>query len=171
MGQITAEIVRKILFNIEYKPKICLETGTRNGSSAKVWAGFFDEVHTIEVRKSAYLKAKKSNSLKNIHFYLGDSSQVLSKLIKRFNHQPVLFYLDAHRKRNQGQYNGFPIWKELDAIKTRDFRDIVVVDDVHAFGRVSGKGWEGLTVETISDYLGDKVKDLKVIDDNCVVWI
>ena len=89
MGQLSIEVARQILSHPEYNINICIETGTRNGMSSQVWANLLSEVHTIEVRKSAYLKAKKLNSLKNIYFYLGDSSKVLPDLIKNF-HQPVL---------------------------------------------------------------------------------
>ena len=174
MGELTIEAARHILSRPGYKPEVCIETGTRNGNSAKVWATLLSEVHTIEIRKEPYLKAIKNNTLKNIHFYHGDSSKVLPKLIKRFQ-QPVLFYLDAHRSRTGGKYNGFPIWNELEAIKRRNFGDIVAIDDVHAFGRKKKSGgastWDGLTVETITKYLRSRIKEIKVFDDCCTAWL
>jgi hypothetical protein len=78
------------------KPDVFVETGTYFGNGVELVKDDFNKIHSIELNEKFYYKAKKRfENNKKINIHLGDSSEVLDKLINNFD-CPVLFYLDAH---------------------------------------------------------------------------
>ena len=116
-----------------------------------------------------WLKCVELYSQTGIQFHLGNSEQVVLSLSSLYNNRPILWYLDAHwfpfstkHTRRSGKHwtipvsDGapFPLWSELKAIKERNQRDIIIIDDVHYFGRLENKEspteeWKNVSHQTL----------------------
>lgn len=121
-----------ILDKAPIKPKVAIETGTYQGATATKLATIFDTVHTIELKKELYDALDKSNPKVKYHF--GDSAVLMPVITPE---EPVFFYLDAHYHNFLPEgttADSWPLWDEIFWISKRPAGDIVVVDDVHAFG-------------------------------------
>jgi hypothetical protein len=94
-----------------------------------------------------------------VTLYCGDSAAVLPRISEN---QPTFFYLDAHYWSvldDTTKNVPLPLWAELDYIRSRRRREIVVVDDTQAFGgvdeRTIQKDWYNVTVSNILDRMGN----------------
>lgn len=121
----------------KYKLNIFIETGTYSGFSS-LWAahhGFI--VHTIELSKDRWEGLETAfHSEHNIHFYRGDSKDILPTILEKVE-EPALIFLDAHYGQDRG--GGMPLMGEIEAIKNCPLRHIVMVDDARLFG--VGRDW------------------------------
>ena len=100
----------------KYNYSILIETGTYQGDMIISQYNNFQEIHSIELADYYYQKAlKRFRKYSKIHLHKGDSSVVLSEVIKAID-KPVIFWLDGH-------YSGgltakgdseCPIWGELE---------------------------------------------------------
>ncbi len=81
----------------EYKGiNILVETGTFGGDVPWFECHLFKEVHTIEIDKNLYEKAKmRLKNKSNIFCWYGDSAEILSEVLRRIKKRCV-FFLDAH---------------------------------------------------------------------------
>lgn len=115
----------------EYGLKTFVETGTRGGTTLLALADCFDQMYSVEIIEAAYKKIQRRVRQKHIHTYLGDSAEVLPKILDKHITGPTLFWLDAHDGRNST-----PILKELEAIALRagDLKHVLVIDDSRYFG-------------------------------------
>ena len=155
-----------------------VETGTWLADTTLAACRLFRWVETIELSYDLYAAAKRklANSQAILHF--GDSAQIIPLIAKRLD-RPVCWYLDAHWFREQSPYgppaseSPFPLWKELEAIKLRRHADIVIVDDVHAFGRDSPgfEPWKTVSPSTISLALKPRVIASATLGDQFVCWL
>jgi len=165
-----------------------VETGTRYGDTALMMAsGYFasDRVHTIELSEELFREAQPKFKGTSIHRYRGDSAVILPALTFV---GATLYYLDAHWWANEeaasseSDPQGFPLWAELGHIihippSTRG-TDVIVVDDVHCFGRKTEMGmltrWEGVTDVTLLEFMNSlmtpHVWTGKVYGDAFVMW-
>ncbi len=108
-------------------------------------------------------------------FHHGDSAEVLPRLCQLID-EPAVFFLDAHWFERGGHRdiihvadgNRLPLLAELTAIADRPPGDIVIVDDVHAFGDVDS-ALGGVTKEKILSNLEPIIEWISV-DDVFVVW-
>lgn len=176
--------LRAIVGNGIYKNiGIFVETGTLLGKYTEVAARFFRECHTVELSASLYEEAKRRLSeCQNITHHLGDSADILPVLACTIE-EPVFFYLDAHYSCDAPgtAWSEFPLWSELQAIAKRPYADIVVVDDVHAFGKPATKfrekergerHWPHVNKRSILAELGHhRIARSEVIGDGFVVWM
>jgi len=137
--------------------RIFVETGTADATTACGMLNRFEVVHSIELSEPLYKNALRNFGGTRINFHHGDSAEVLPRLIREElpPDEPVVFYLDAHwcdaydGRAAQGQ---FPLWTELNAIRDlREPEDIVIIDDVHAFGaeRDDAPWWAEVTPKRI----------------------
>lgn len=70
---------------------ILVETGTYLGGMIDAMKDSFNEIYSIELDSSLYMKAKKRFvNIKNIHIIQGDSSKILPELLASID-QPCLF--------------------------------------------------------------------------------
>jgi len=157
------------------RPMVAVETGILLGDTTRKMSGMFRHVISIDIATGIVEAATTALAdLKNVELILGDSAQVVPELAKSI-HEPVLWYLDAHwfPGANISRENPFPLWDELDAIAARTYPDIVMVDDVHAFGRDDWgcdhpagvvERWGELSEEAIVTRLGRVVKSLIAMD-------
>jgi len=162
---------------------IFVETGIWKGELTEVVAGLFERVIAVELSEF-YLNYTKERLAKinNIEFHHGDSATVLPTLAKRIV-LPTVFYLDAHycdTGTPKIDKCKFPLWDELEAIREhRNHSDIVIVDDAHNFGKdradlkfaPEDREWESVTMHSIAEALGDRVRGVEVHDDICVVYM
>ena len=154
---------------------IAVETGTLEGTTTAILAKIFRTVHTIELSPELVSIAQKNcKAFANIEFHLGDSAEILPDLALRIK-EPCLFYLDAHwytRGRHQtpaAKESPFPLWKELGVLKSRKYSDIIVVDDVHAFGR-KNSGWQSVSPKSLKKLAGGNIKKAITIKNHFVIY-
>lgn len=154
--------------------EVAVETGTWQAKTTKILADIFKTVHTIELSRRLFKNAKKScKGINNIQFHFGDSAKIVPLLAHSIR-KPALFYLDAHWWATEGmeppsRKNPFPLWAELGVLKNRPFSDIIIVDDVHAFGKTHRGPWAGVSIKTIADKFSN-VKEAVIINDHCIVY-
>jgi hypothetical protein len=163
-----------------------VETGTHRGIQLAIAdsSNCFDKIFGIEIDEIYYrftldhvLAHNKDSAVVPIH---GDTGEWLPKLSDLLD-EPTFFYLDAHfcNAKPRLKKREFPLWKELDILKARSHNDIVAVDDVHAFGNTyqklkvdeSVEEWEGVTAESLLEYMGDIVEHHQIVGDAFVMWI
>ena len=87
---------KKIKQHIDETYQIVVETGTCLGYSTEQLKNHFNTVHTVEINKKLYQGAvEKFKNDSNVICHLGDSKEILKKLIPSLNGK-VIFFLDAH---------------------------------------------------------------------------
>lgn len=146
--------LRTALDNAHPRPQIAVETGTYHGDLALRLLALCPEVHTIELSDVLFAQHPADD---RVQWHCGDTRRLTPELAGRLT-QPVLWFLDAHYfsgRHAAGAY-AFPLWTELAALARRSQADIIVVDDVHTFGRRRGQkygDWHNVTPATIADRL------------------
>jgi hypothetical protein len=146
-------------------------------------APWFKRAYSIELSEDLWREAREKfgpSTEDDIYFLLGDSAELLPELLKRIR-KPVVLYLDAHYCCFGGETRAsvFPLWAELDAAREHPYADLVIVDDVHNFGKKrpdlavheSGRGWEHVTRESVLEALGDRVLKSYVHRDQFIVHL
>lgn len=113
-----------------------VETGTYLGDTTKEAAALFLKVHSIELSKEFFEKAKKRfKNNKTINLYQGDSAKILATVLKNCKEKTTIF-LDAHCSMGntaKGETNT-AIIAELEKIKQSGIKDaILLIDDTRMF--------------------------------------
>lgn len=181
MSNMTARKLDSILARREWPPiGVAVESGTFEGDTTRLLAARFETVQTIEldrVRWERCLTAFANEKRPRIHCFFGNSADIVPALAKQWSEQPIFWYLDAHytpgaRGRWKIEMAGraqFPLWDELNALAQRTQPDIVIVDDMHAFGR---KGeWADVSQESVTKTLGQRVAFCEKFGDQLVFWM
>lgn len=164
---------------------VAVETGTFEAETTRLLRTVFPLVLTIELEPDRWRTAMNFGGEEGITYLLGDSEQIVPLLAKAYSDVQVFWFLDAHwfskECGSDGEFglpvakdNPCPLWGELRAILSRRQKDIVVVDDVHAFGmeRIGDvTGWKEITAESIDAYLGDRRVESKIIGDVYVAYL
>jgi hypothetical protein len=154
--------------------KVFVETGTHYGNTVINMSKSFNEIHTIELSESFYLRAKnKFINDKNINLYLGDSSQVLPEIIKKI-HNRTIFFLDGHYSSGdtaQGDKD-CPLIEELKSIYDYFlYESIIIIDDFRLFGTNLNEDWTDITEEKVISTLKDRVIQKVIKDDRLVIYL
>ena len=119
-------------------PAAFVESGTLHGDTLTAMRGEFIALHSIELHEGLY-KAAATRFHNDAHIFThqGDSGDLLIGVIATIS-EPVVFWLDGHYS-GSGTAKGSqdcPIWRELDAIISRNNEsDVVLVDDARLYGR------------------------------------
>jgi hypothetical protein len=156
------------------KPKVFVESGTYMGDGIERVKNDFERVHSIELFDKWYNYAKERfQNEDKVKLHLGDSGEVLFDLVKEIK-EPALFYLDAHFSGGETAFGkpdekGIPLLRELKALGTREYKDLIVIDDMRLIGRASFGGllndpiypltyydWSHVTVEKMIESYGRK---------------
>jgi len=58
----------------------------------------------------------------------------------------------------------FPLWNELTTVATRKTSDLIIVDDVHAFGR-DENGWQSVSQASLDQWFGDRLVKSAIFGD------
>ena len=97
------ETITMLVGRIPYGFTDVVETGTFLGDTTRKFSVGMNWVHTIEIDERLYEFAKKGiedDGCGNVTCWLGDSADVIPKIIKDYNEnhptKKVVFYLDAH---------------------------------------------------------------------------
>ena len=174
MGRLTKEQIKKIVG--DRKIYTAFETGTYRGEQLKVISDCFEATYGIEINE--YYAEMSQKNAPNTYVHYGSTLDVLPEYCEKIN-EPVCFFLDAHYCKVNPPIpkTEFPLWQELEMIKSRNKPDIVIVDDVHTFGKVrdelrykeGAKEWESVTPKNLKAIFPDA--KTQVIDDSFVIWL
>lgn len=162
---------------------IAVETGTFEAATTKLLRDVFDLVFTIELEPDRWRMALERFWQEGIFFLLGDSAKIVPLIAKAYSGVSLLWFLDAHWFDINGHVNDFklpvakdnpcPLWAELDGVLSHNQKDIVIVDDVHAFGRKDDNpgGWWAITKEGLDEYLGKRLQSSAIVKDVYVAYL
>ena len=148
-----------------------VETGTLHAGFSLLARALFDVVYTIERSEELHRKAIEKWGRTRVHFLRGDSRQVLPELADRLS-EPCVWYLDAHAIPSGGGAgeSDLPLMEELAILKSRRQPDLIVIDDVHAFGQTFERDdWSGVTRESILKQI-DRVCHDEILGDMFALW-
>ena len=165
------ELIKRIKvkkYQKKYKTKIFIETGTFLGGMIFAQRKNFNEIHTIELMEKYYKDAVENfKNDAHIHCYLGDSSEVLWKIMPKIKKR-ALFWLDGHYSIDifaRGNKD-CPVLEELEAIFNNAHNHIILIDDARDF---TGKG-DYPTVKEVKDYILSKNSNYSVcIEDDIII--
>lgn len=163
MSKITAAQLETILKSARGpRPQVYVETGTYRAEQFAVSAPLFPRAIAVELDPRFAEMAKQAAPGATV--ICGDTRVHLPKLAREIT-EPVFFYLDAHFCKTNPpiKQSPFPLWDELRALRARPYADIVLIDDVHTFGKKrpelryrGAPDWEKVTTASISAFLGAK---------------
>jgi hypothetical protein len=124
----------------KYDIPYLIETGTANGDSVRAAAPMFEKIWTIEL---IHGRQKTEDSPKNVNFLIGDSVELLPKIITELLElkgekiaQYILFYLDAHYCDDVPNESGIPecpLLEEILCITEYGQDAIIIIDDARLF--------------------------------------
>lgn len=173
MGRLSTSQIATITKGRDFQ--LAIETGTYRGEQLKTIAAYFPSTIGIELSEH-YANLSRKAAPKAIVF-TGDTREWLPIFCDGCAF-PVVFFLDAHYCKVTPPIpkSEFPLWDELKMIADRPYKDIVIVDDVHTFGKVrdelrfkpDAREWESVTPENIMQYF--KGCKGEVVDDSFVVY-
>ena len=120
----------------QYDIHTLVETGTYTGDMIQAIKGDFKHIYSIELGQDLHEKAKqKFAKYQHIHFFQGDSAQVLPEVLKHI-HEPSIFWLDGHYSEGitaQGDKDT-PIVEELEHIFNHAIKNhVILIDDARCF--------------------------------------
>lgn len=105
----------------------------------------YKKIYSIELSEKYYkLNVEQFKSFKNVNIIHGDSSIELKNLLDKIE-EPVTVFLDAHWSGGDTARSNIdsPLLKELDVLKKREYRDIIIIDDARCIGKTGQAGRVG----------------------------
>lgn len=161
MGHLNIPMFSAILMRAKPAPAIYIETGCNRGDQLAIAAQMgFGLMIGIEL--DARYAAEAARRIPQAVVKTGDTAELLPSVLVSI-HEPVFIILDAHYCKLDPPIakSRFPLWDELAMLRDRPYADIIVVDDVHTFGKArddlryaSEPEWETVTGASISSFLG-----------------
>jgi hypothetical protein len=156
-------ILRK-LAGFDHKFETFIETGLFHGLTmdAAIESGEFFHVKSIEISEKYCADYQLRTPFKklpgSVNIIHGDSAALLPSIAPS---HPCFFLLDAHWWHDPVDpidcpKDGLPLFKELDYILSRPYAELVIIDDVQAFGGAHNvtDEWKEVTVDKLNDRLG-----------------
>ena len=114
-----------------------VETGTFEGNSLAMAAGYFPKCISVELSADYYTKAMaRFRDASNIEIHCGHSPEVLSTLSNALRQEPGLFWLDAHwcvAENTAGADSQSPLLEELQAIGKLHPKSVILIDDARLY--------------------------------------
>jgi len=164
VGHLNVSDLAFVLARAKIAPQVYIETGCNRGDQLIVAAEVKQFRRVVGIELDGQYAAMATSRVARAEVKHGDTSVLLPELMESIS-EPVFIVLDAHycALNPPIQKSPFPLWDELSIFRERAKRyaDIVVVDDVHTFGKARedlrfGKQpeWETVTAASISAYLG-----------------
>jgi hypothetical protein len=153
----------------KYSCNSFIETGTFYGQTINAIRKEFKDVLSAELYEPLYEYNKKAfSNIDNVTIYLGDSSSMLTLMIKESTGR-ILFWLDGHYSGNGTACGDIesPILTELDIIKNDGNIDhCILIDDARLF--TGTDGYPTLD-ETFNKILEINPKYQIAINQDCIV--
>lgn len=176
MGYLSKEDITEIVG--DRKIRKAVETGLWKGKQLKTIAECFDFAFGVELDDHYFsVCEKKFKGIANIGLFHGDSRVHLKKILSHTK-EPMAIFLDSHYCHLEPpiKKSVFPLWDELEMLSKRNYSDIVIVDDVHTFGRErkdlrytnESVEWESVTSKEIMNYFPGCKSE--IIKDSFVIW-
>jgi hypothetical protein len=153
------------------KPVVLVETGTYQGDSIEAVHTLFDNMYTIELDETRYMKAKtRLKALEHIGFFCGNSLDVLPGIVNECRTKYCVWFLDAH---SCGDVK-VPLLEEIEIILKGVDRDVpllFILDDVRLFDK--HWDWSGVSIPVISSLVSKTriLSDLFVYKDRLIVHV
>jgi len=154
---------------------VFVETGTFLGATVKNVCRYFKEVHTIELSKELYQKAKSKFRALPINFHFGDSRFIINELASKIQ-KSVVWFLDAHWSHGptagneKGQVH-VPLMDELKSIVERNFSDLIIIDDVRLFGTNKKEDWSNVSYAGIINMLQSRDYEVEMLNDRMLIYL
>ena len=154
-GSLQYSEIQKVTTNAKHKYiKYFVETGTYIGDTTMMAAKHYKHVHTIEIHETLHEQSKnraKEEGVENITFHLGDSLEILPKIIPEVK-EGAVYFLDAHISGSDSSWNGtlrVPIMEELDIILLHKIGpSVIIIDDLRLWKQKTWD-WAHITTERI----------------------
>jgi len=119
----------KTIFSVD----VFVESGTYLGGTTQDARPFFSKIHSVELSKDFFKKAKKRfRNEQKISLYQGDSGTVFYSILPQITSK-ILFYLDGHYSGGTTALGAkvSPLLEELKAIKDAQKTDsVIIIDDI-----------------------------------------
>ena len=139
-----------------YNNKIFVETGTYIGNTSILASKYFDQVYTMEITPHLYNVANQQftqQHITNIKSYLGDSLEILPKILQETSPEGCVFFLDAHQSGPETQNNdkqAVPLYEELDKILSSNIGpSVFIIDDVRLWTTEKDELWRHINTDEI----------------------
>lgn len=148
-----------------------VETGTYTGGTAKMLAGMFKDVITIERSDEYYNRARevleKEPNVRQIHGHSGEQLAAAAP-----GGGPTLYWLDAHWSGGDtaGSDDPVPLMRELAAIGAGDPRDCILIDDARDFASSPDPRWPSL-VEIIDELRRHRGRDHVTVIHDLIICV
>jgi hypothetical protein len=114
---------------------VFVETGTFHGGTTRWASGHFNSVYTVEKSESIFaLNNKELSKLKGVKPLLGDSRELLPRILAEIGDHKTIFWLDGHWSGGEtaGSDDECPLLGELACLSKRK-EDIILIDDARLF--------------------------------------
>ncbi len=137
MGIVTLGIPQQIVIELARlnASTVFVETGTFHGSTTRWAANHFELVHTIERMETLYREhCGELSQIKGVIPHLGDSRDILPRIVGEIRAQRAVFWLDGHWSGTGtfGESDECPLLEELACLASRT-KDIILIDDARLF--------------------------------------
>ncbi len=143
-----------------------IETGTHEGETILNMENHFDNLYTIEINPDYYNNFLQKYNRNKIKCFLGDSSIVLSDIVKNINGKSI-FFLDGHYIGGiKHSIIDCPLIQELNNIKLYHKEEaIIIIDDFRLFGLIDINkenneiiyDWSNITLDNVLNSINDRI--------------
>lgn len=131
-GGLPIEYIKR--FTDQYSIPIFIETGTAGGDSVRAASKIFKTCHTIEIVGGR--PGKQEDFPSNVTLHEGNSANLLGNIAKKYPHDNIFFWLDAHWSEpyeSPKDTDECPILKEIEAIRHVGVHALIMIDDARLF--------------------------------------
>ena len=137
MGALTWGLPRQIVIDLArlHGSTVFVETGTHQGRTTRWASGHFEIVHTIERSEHLYnLYGSELSVLPGVMPHLGDSRDVLPKIVNEIRGRKAVYWLDGHWSGGEtaGEHDECPLLDELACLSDCG-EAIIAIDDARLF--------------------------------------
>lgn len=146
-----------------------VETGSYLGEGIQLAldTGSYDQIISIELSPhyASFCKSKFASN-KNVKILLGDSGQILFRIMKSID-KTATFWLDGHWSGGNTARGSkiSPIMEELEAIKSSKIKNhVILIDDVRGFG---GDQFDYHTLDEVVDKIKEINPNYKIAFYDC----
>lgn len=139
MGAVTFSLDSQLVKHLKEKLNLStfIETGTFHGNTIDGVLAYFDELITIELSEVLFQSVKERFAKENkVQPLLGNSAEILSKIVPEQQTKSVLYWLDAHwciADNTAGETSQCPLVDEIRAIKDLNDQSVILIDDARLF--------------------------------------